>query len=242
MARSNESARQGAGGFDGGIAGFGLSDLLQLNAQNRFSGCFRVQHGDRSGLIFYRDGEIVHAEQGARVGEEALCELLDWPGGQFSVEPNVVTARRTIHKSCEHLLLDAVRVLDERRASRGHAAPAPTPAPVAKPASPGSAVDAVRQVPGVATAVLMTREGHRLGDEGYDEEVLAGQSVYLSAFALELGALFEAGDIRSAAVQGSGQHLLLLAAKAHYLGVFVRPEYEVGAVDAAIRGALAKRR
>jgi hypothetical protein len=241
MARTNESARQGAGGFDGGIAGFGLSDLLQLNAQNRFSGCFRVQHGESAGLIFYRDGEIVHAEQGSRVGEDALCEMLDWPGGQFSAEPNVVTARRTIQKSCEHLLLDAIRVLDERRASRGQAA-APASAPAAKPAAPGGAVDAVRQVPGVATAVLMTRDGHRLGDDGYDEEVLAGQSVYLSAFALELGALFEAGDIRSAAVQGSGQHLLLLAAKAHYLGVFVQPEFEVGAVDAAIRSALAKRR
>src|SRR6266536_817185 len=104
MARTNESPRQGSGGFDGGVAGFGLADLLQLNAQNRFNGCFRVQHGESAGLIFYRDGEIVHAEQGARVGEEALCEMLDWPGGQFSAEPNVVTARRTIQKSCEHLL------------------------------------------------------------------------------------------------------------------------------------------
>ena len=117
---------RGAVGFEGGVAGLGLSDLLQLNAQNRFSGCFRIEHERELGMIFFRDGEIVHAERGELVGEDAFREILAWPRGRFSAEPNVVAARRTIQKSCEHLLLDALRV-DGRAARRPRRAGARPP-------------------------------------------------------------------------------------------------------------------
>ena len=65
-----------ATGFEGGISGLGLADLLQLKAQHRFSGCFRIQYQSEQGRIFFREGEIVHAEQGALSGEAAFCEML----------------------------------------------------------------------------------------------------------------------------------------------------------------------
>src|SRR5215831_10835878 len=98
MGRPEESTKKTHDGFEGEVAGMGLSDLVQLNARIRFSGCFRIRHGDDLGLIFFRDGDIVHAEQGKKSGEEAFFEMLAWPAGRFSVEPNVVTARRTIQK------------------------------------------------------------------------------------------------------------------------------------------------
>lgn len=224
-----------ADGFEGEVAGLGLSDLLQLNAQSRFSGCFRVRNQGSLGLIFFRDGEVVHAEVDGLGGEEAFRAVLAWPAGRFSVEPNVVTARRTIHKSCEHLLLDAHRQMDERRAgARQGAAPTHTPlqGTVAGP------VGAVRAVPGVVEAVALTRDGRRLGDDGYLAEQLAGQATYLAMIGAETGALFQAGELRYASVEGCSQHLLLFATRNHYLGVFARPDSQVGAVEAAIRSAL----
>jgi len=241
MARPDDSASASNAGFEGGIAGLELTDLIQLNARNRFSGCFKIQHEENLGLIFFRDGEIVHAEQGTKAGEEAICDILGWPRGHFSVEPNVVAARRTIQKKCEHLLLDAHRVLDERRARREPAA-TPPPPPLPKPVTAGAAVQVVRALPGVADAVLLTKDGKRQGEDGYEADVLAGQTVYLAMVAAELGALFQAGEMRGGSVQGSRQHLLLFATKTHYLGVFAQPDHEPASVEAAIRSALSKSR
>ncbi|HET9598135.1 MAG TPA: DUF4388 domain-containing protein, partial [Anaeromyxobacteraceae bacterium] len=166
MAQGDRPAGAAASdGFEGGVAGLDLPALVQLNAMNRFSGCFRVSHGARIGMIFFRDGEIVHAEEGAHSGEDAFCEMVTWPGGRFSVEPNVVTARRTIHKSCNHLLLDAHRLIDERRSRQGGAAATPPPvparsAPAPTPASGGTGpVDLVRTVDGVEDSVLLAKDG-----------------------------------------------------------------------------------
>jgi predicted regulator of Ras-like GTPase activity (Roadblock/LC7/MglB family) len=241
MTLADDALGRASEGFEGGLAGLGLSDLLQLNAQNRFSGCFRIEYEGALGVIFFRDGEIVHAERGELVGEEAFREILAWPRGRFGVEPNVVAARRTIQKSCEHLLLDALRVVDELRS--GLAPPAPAQA--AAPTSTGgaaAAVEAARHVPGVAEAVLVTRDGKRASEGGYEAEVVAGQAAYVAMMAAELGALFQAGELRSAAIQGERRHLLLLAGKAQSLAVFVRADHELGSVEAGIRAALVKSR
>jgi uncharacterized protein DUF4388 len=236
MAVSGDS-RSKSTGFEGGVAGLGLSDLIQLNTANQFSGCFRVRYEDRVGLIFFRDGQIVHAEQGGRTGEEAFVDILQWPGGSFDVEPNVVPARRTIQKTCAHLLLDAHRILDERGGTPRN--PASEPAP---PAARTSTVDVVRSVPGVACAVVTTREGQRLGAGGFEEEALAGEAGYLALAAGELGALFQAGDLKSGAVQATTHHLLLYATRTHYLGVSTEPASDPDAVDAALRAALSRTR
>ena len=233
-------SRNRSTGFEGGVAGLGLSDLIQLNTANQFSGCFRVRYEDRVGLIFFRDGQIVHAEQGGKIGEEAFIDILQWPGGTFDVEPNVVPARRTIQKTCAHLLLDAHRILDERRGTPPND-PASAPEPAAS-AARASTVDVVRGVPGVACAVVMTREGQRLGAGGFEEEALAGEASYLALAAGELGALFQAGDLKSGAVQATTHHLLLYATRTHYLGVSAEAASDPDAVDAALRAALSRTR
>jgi predicted regulator of Ras-like GTPase activity (Roadblock/LC7/MglB family) len=232
-------------GFEGGLAGLDLPALVQLNAMNRFSGCFRVSHGAHTGMIFFRDGDIVHAEEGARSGEEAFCEMVTWPGGRFSVEPNVVTARRTIHKTCHHLLLDAHRLIDERRSREGGPVPPPAPIPSARPApaAPASGpVDLVRTVAGVEDAILLGKDGRPAGPVAYEAELLAAHAAYLANAAGELGALFDAGELRAASAQGARRSVLVLAAKSHLLAVSVRPDADLGAVEAAIRALLLPKR
>lgn len=236
-----DDSRREASGFEGGVAGLGLSDLIQLNQANRFSGCFRLRHDDDVGLIFFRDGDVVHAEHAGKVGEEAFIDLLEWPRGTFDAEPNVVTARRTIQKRCEHLLLDAHRVLDERRAAGRGPGPA-APAPAAPPPAKVSTVELLRAIPGVSGAVVLTRDGQRVGEGGYEDEALAGETAYLATVGAELGSLFQAGDLRSAAVRASLHHLLLYSTRSHYVGVSTPPGSDPDAVDAAIRNALTKGR
>jgi hypothetical protein len=240
MTSSSDAPSRSSPGFEGEVAGLGLTDIIQINARNGFSGSIRVQNGSQIGAIFFREGDIVHAELGAKAGEEAFYGIIAWQGGRFSVETNVFAALRTIQKSCEHLLLDAHRVLDERRARRE--VPVATPPPTEPPRKPSieTAVEIAKGVPDVTNAVLLTRAGNRVGGNGYEGEVLGGQTLFVGLFAGELGAAFDAGELRSASVEGTRSHLLLFAAKTHTLGVKAKAGADVGAVDAALRSALAR--
>jgi hypothetical protein len=237
MTASRDAPSRAASGFEGEVAGLGLTDIVQVNAANGFSGLVRVQNGDSTGAIFFRDGDIVHAELGDRTGEEAFYEIIAWQGGRFTVQTNVFTALRTIQKSCEHLLLEAHRLQDEARA-RGD-----VPRPAAPPASPSPAagiVELARRVPDITNAVLLTRAGSRVGAGGYETEVLGGQTLFVGLLANELGTALATGELRSAAVEGSRRHLLLFTSKTHVLGATARSDVDIGAVDAALRAALAK--
>ncbi len=82
-------------GFHGDVTGLSLSDVIQLNGQNGFSGCITVQHGSRTGRIFFREGKIIHAEQAGKSGEEAFYDIMEWRSGHFSLERNVSTTSHT---------------------------------------------------------------------------------------------------------------------------------------------------
>ncbi len=239
MPQSRDPADDAADGFEGEIAGLGLSDIIQLNVQNQFSGCIAVHYEDRRGLVFLREGEIVHAECGTDTGEQAFYEILSWPGGRFDLQQNVATTQGTIKKSWQFLILEAHRRIDERRAGRAAPPPPPAAAAAAKPASKDGLIERLRTIPGVAYALILGKEGARVGDDRYEAEVLAGQSLYLAMVGRQLGASLAAGELVSAVVQGTTRHLLFFVAKNHFLSVLIEPDAQVGAVEAEVRKAFA---
>ncbi len=240
MGPPNESHRSDAQGFEGSVAGLGLADVIELSANNRFSGCVSVRHDQSTGLIFFREGEVIHAEHEGVRGEEAFYAIMQWPGGKFSVEPNVATTSRTIERNWKFLLMEAHRVMDERRSGRPPS-PEQAPATMAAPAS-DAAAQRVRQIAGVAYAVSLAKDGGRLGDDSYEAETLQGQTAYLAMLGKRLGEIFHLGDVEAASVQGSLQHLLLLASGTHDLSVLVKSDSQPGAVEAEIRKLMAARR
>ena len=67
----------------------------------------------REGVIFFENGQIVHAVVGSLRGAKAFYELLGWTEGSFQMESNVVAPRQTITVPWARLLLEGVRRLDE---------------------------------------------------------------------------------------------------------------------------------
>lgn len=234
MAQPSEARRQVHQGFEGEIAGLGLADVIQVIAFGHFSGCINVWSEDGSGLIFLREGEIVHAEQGDVVGEDAFRDILRWPAGRFSLQPNVSSTRSTIRKGCQHLLLDAHVAIDKERGVRSHKAPA-RQAPARPPAG---GMDRLRRIPGVTGVVLQRRDGSTLGNDGYQAEALAGQALYLAMMGARLGAALGAGDVQSAAVQGQRRQILLFASQGHLLGIQAQGGEEIGPLEAEVRRQL----
>jgi predicted regulator of Ras-like GTPase activity (Roadblock/LC7/MglB family) len=221
-------------GFHGDVAGLSLSDVIQLNGNNGFSGCITVQQGDRTGRIFFREGKLVHAEQGGKSGEEAFTDIMEWRSGHFTLAPNVSTTSHSIQKSTQFMLMEAHRLIDERRAGR----PTPPP-PGAEPAatrkpSPPTIAERLRGVVGVRHAVLVGKDGAYHGDGTLLGEALAGQTAFLSGIANRIGAALGAGEVRTAALRRTTQHLLIFATKHHQLGVQVDGTRDIGGAEADI--------
>jgi hypothetical protein len=239
MPPSNGQPRESGDGFEGAIQGLSLPDVIQFNTQNQFTGCLAIHSGETTGLVFFLAGAIVHVEHAEKTGEEAFYDILEWPNGRFKLHPGLTSSNATIQKSSQHLLLDASRILDERRAGRVTQRTPPVPreqGPKALKAS--EIIEKVRTVPGVLYAVLQTRDGHRLGDQSFEGEVLAGQGTFLAMVGSQLAPVFQTGELVSALVEGETRHLLLIGMKSHYLGVLVSGESQAGVVEAQVRQAL----
>jgi predicted regulator of Ras-like GTPase activity (Roadblock/LC7/MglB family) len=237
MAYPGESRMEG---FEGSFAGLELADLIQLNGNNRFSGCVSVRYDQQDGQLFFSEGEIIHAEQGSLTGESAFYQVMRWPGGQFGLQPNVATTRNTIHRSWKFLLMEAHRLIDEERSGRIPTPPVSPPPPPQeaepqKPLSAAQVIETLRQIPGVDYAVLLSKEGAAIADDSFNAETLAGQAAYIGFVGRKLGALFGAGDLSSASVQGVARDVLLLVAKNHQLCVLIEGGSQPGAVEAQVR-------
>jgi predicted regulator of Ras-like GTPase activity (Roadblock/LC7/MglB family) len=216
--------------MEGTISGHSLHEVIQLHCLNCFSGCITVQNRNLSGLLFFRDGNIVHAEQGKTIGEEALQSILDWHTGHFNIQFNVTTTSHSIHKNIEEIIA---------LAGLNNCHPRPNTA-VYKPitVTANSIIKRLKRVPGVIHSTLQTKDGVSIVNDGFATEELAGQASYLAMVSNRLSSIFRSGEFLFVSVQGTHKHLLLYSSKSHYLSVSVSGDSQLGIVDSEIRKIL----
>ncbi len=100
-------------GFDGKVSDFQLSDLIQMNVLGRMVIGLVVTKGDDQGIIYFNDGNIVHAVCGKLSGEDAFYRILGWENGKFEFRKGEVPDRESITKGWQSLLLEGMRRKDE---------------------------------------------------------------------------------------------------------------------------------
>lgn len=98
-------------GFTGTLTNTSLHDIIQLICIGRGACRMHVRSGQHRGLIGFRDGEIVHAENGVSYGEEAFFSILSWELGVFECDEEPVE-KETISESWDFLLMESLRRLD----------------------------------------------------------------------------------------------------------------------------------
>ena len=100
-------------GFQGTIDGVDLMDIVQFNGLSRATAALKVVTSKNEGMIFFKDGEAVHAMCGNESGENAFFKILSFHGGSLQnirgVEPPVMS----IKKSLSSLLLEVANRSDE---------------------------------------------------------------------------------------------------------------------------------
>jgi hypothetical protein len=225
-------------GFQGAVAGLSLTDVIQLKGHNKYTGCITVIYDSSEGVIYFADGEIIHAVQGNLTGEEAIYQIIKWPGGNFNIHPEMTSNVCTIHYRTDFLLMEAVRRLDEERAGVG-SENGGGPGPSVTPRRTMSKVAArLQDINGVTYAVLLDKEGTPLQDSSMEATSLATKGVFLANTGTKLGELTGLGEVKAAAVHTRDFHLLMYDSKQHYLSIAVKPEFNLDTVETEIKTAL----
>ncbi|MGW8160124.1 MAG: response regulator [Desulfoprunum sp.] len=113
MRNTVEQVLREAEGFQGRVDGIELMDIVQFNGLSRSTAALKVTTTDHEGIIFFKNGEVVHAMCDNESGEKAFFSILRFQGGSLQnikgVEPPVVT----IEKSLESLLFEVALKSDE---------------------------------------------------------------------------------------------------------------------------------
>ena len=99
-----------------GITPFGFLQLFELE---RKTGLIVVSGAHDTGRLHFSNGQLVHAEAGLVTGLPALVEILAWPDPSLEVFYERSTDERTITQPLKQVLMEAARLLDERRRPGG---------------------------------------------------------------------------------------------------------------------------
>ncbi len=105
-------------GFAGTLRNIQLTDIIQMCCLAGASMMIRVSQGQQQGTIHIINGEVLHAECGSLVGEDAFFGILQWEAGSFETLDAEPIENPTIQKNCQFLLMEAARLIDEKQVGK----------------------------------------------------------------------------------------------------------------------------
>jgi len=92
-----------------------LETFLQLIEMEQQTSTLRIldKKEKRSGVLFFRDGELMNARTGMKQGKDAAYEILSWSNVSLTIEHDCVFKEKLIEGDLQAILLDAMRAKDE---------------------------------------------------------------------------------------------------------------------------------
>lgn len=102
-----EAIEAAAGAKPGAPDLFHVLDVLQMCCLSKRSGAVQIVKGAQTGIVYLREGRIVHAEGSVTRGTEALLEIAGWGEIEFAYDASV-RAAETISTPWDEALVQAV--------------------------------------------------------------------------------------------------------------------------------------
>ena len=101
--------------LSGNLTFLNLAELLQLLGSNGSNGILRIntKHAPEPGIVYFSNGNPVHALNGSLRGLEGIFSLFGWSEGEFSFSEEPYDGEATINKSRMEIILDGLRMLDD---------------------------------------------------------------------------------------------------------------------------------
>jgi hypothetical protein len=101
---------------------FQVVDVLQMCCLSHRSGAVQMVKEEKNGLVFLRNGKIVHAETTTARGRDALFEIVSWNYVEFAYERSVRPPLETIMNAWDEILIGVVMSEKDERKSRPQSA------------------------------------------------------------------------------------------------------------------------
>ncbi len=101
---------------------FQVADILQMCCLSRRSGAVQMVKEGKNGLVFLRNGRIVHAETNIARGRDALFEIVAWKDVEFAYEPSVQSPLETVSGAWHQVVLEAATAQKEPAGSQHESA------------------------------------------------------------------------------------------------------------------------
>ena len=101
---------------------FHVVDVLQMCCLSRRGGAVQMVKEGKSGLVYLRNGKIVHAETTATRGRDALFEMVAWKYVEFAYERTVRAPLETITAPWDEILIEAIASEKQETESRRQSA------------------------------------------------------------------------------------------------------------------------
>ncbi len=99
--------------LQGNLEDFELTDVFQLIQLGQKDGGLRIQSETDVGIVYFKNGIVVHARTNTFSGESAIDIILGWKRGRFVFNPNEETVERTVDLPIQQVILEAARRIDE---------------------------------------------------------------------------------------------------------------------------------
>lgn len=106
--------------LEGNLSHVDLPGIVQMLEQSRQTGALHINARSLDALMFFDSGEVVHAESGDLVGDDAVVYIIKSCSGVeegvYKFVPGATAPTRTVLRSVTELMLEALRAFDEGRA------------------------------------------------------------------------------------------------------------------------------
>ncbi|MEO0094649.1 MAG: DUF4388 domain-containing protein [candidate division WOR-3 bacterium] len=99
--------------LEGNLEDFELTDVFQLIQLGAKDGSLRIQTPSDVGVVYFKNGMVVHAKTNSLIGEQAIDTILQWRTGRFVFRPGEETLEKTVELPIQQVILDAARRIDE---------------------------------------------------------------------------------------------------------------------------------
>ena len=99
--------------LEGNLEDFELTDVFQLIQLGQKNGGLRIRSYDDVGVVYFKDGMVVHAKTNSLQGSSAIATILSWKEGRFVFTPGEETLEHTVDLPIQQVILEAARLIDE---------------------------------------------------------------------------------------------------------------------------------
>lgn len=99
--------------LQGNLEDFEITDVFQLIQLGQKDGGLRINSNDDAGVVYFKNGMVIHAQTNSLKGQTAIDAILSWAKGRFVFNPNEEAHEKTVDLPIQQVILDAARRIDE---------------------------------------------------------------------------------------------------------------------------------